>query len=134
MARVARSRGDRARIVRLLPGSVRDRPGWAADLHAAFEHLKIPRATETYCATLAVVEQESTFQADPVVPNLPRVVRAEIDRRAEKYHVPAVIVAAALNWAAGKALALDGDLLRHDGDAPSNTPSQVESVLVSLGA
>jgi hypothetical protein len=86
----------RARIARLLPGNVKDRPGWAADLHAAFEHLKIPHAAETYCATLAVVEQESTYQADPVVPNLPAIVRKELDRRAGKYGIPQLIVGAAL--------------------------------------
>ena len=69
----------RVRIARLLPANVKDRPGWAADLHAAYEHLKIPHAAETYCATLAVVEQESTYQADPPVPNLPAIVRKEIE-------------------------------------------------------
>lgn len=86
----------RARIVRLLPDSVRNKPGWAAELHLAYEHLKIPHATETYCATLAVVEQESSYQADPVVPNLPAIVRREIDRRADKYNIPKLIVATAL--------------------------------------
>lgn len=86
----------RTRITRLLPGNVKDRSGWAADLHAAYEHLKIPHAAETYCATLAVVEQESTYQADPVVPNLPAIVRKELDRRAGKYGIPKLIIAAAL--------------------------------------
>lgn len=252
----------RARVAHLLPTNVKDRLGWAIDLHAAFEHLKIPHAAETYCAALAIIEQESTYQTDPVVPDLPRIVRAEIDRRAEKYHVPKLIVAAALqktspdgrsyaaridalktekqlnalfedmsgelpfgkrlladynpvrtagpmqvsiefaerharakpypypvarqlrdevftrrgglyfgaailldypapydavlyrfadfnagryasrnaafqaalNRLAGTTLALDGDLLRYDGDDPSDTPSQVESVLLSMGA
>lgn len=86
----------RTRITRLLPGNVKDRSGWAADLHAAYEHLKIPHAAETYCATLAVVEQESTYQADPAVPNLPAIVRRELDRRAGKYGIPKLIIAAAL--------------------------------------
>lgn len=86
----------RARIVRLLPDSVRDKPGWAADLQQAYSHLAIPHAAETYCATLAIVEQESTYQADPAVPNLPAIVRKEIDRRADKYAIPQLIVSAAL--------------------------------------
>ena len=86
----------RSRIVRLLPDSVRDKPGWAADLQQAYSHLNIPHASETYCATLAIVEQESTYQADPAVPNLPAIVRKEIDRRAEKYAIPQLIVSAAL--------------------------------------
>lgn len=86
----------RERVARLLPGNLKDRSGWAIDLHAAYEQLRIPQATETYCATLAIVEQESTYQADPPVPNLPAIVRKEIDRRAEKYNIPKLIVAAAL--------------------------------------
>lgn len=86
----------RARIVRLLPDSVRDKPGWAADLQQAYAHLNIPHATETYCATLAIVEQESSYQADPAVPNLPTIVRKEIDRRADKYNIPQLIVSTAL--------------------------------------
>lgn len=90
----------RARIVRLLPDGVRDKPGWAGDLQAAFAHLNLPHAAETYCATLAIVEQESSFQADPVVPNLPAIVRKELDRRAEQYGIPKLVVAAALNKSA----------------------------------
>jgi len=86
----------RARVAKLMPGNVKDRSGWAIDLHAAYEHLKIPHAAETYCATLAVIEQESTYQADPVVPNLPAIVRKEIDRRVDKYGIPKLIVSTAL--------------------------------------
>lgn len=86
----------RARVAKLLPGNLKDRSGWAIDLHAAYEQLGIPHATETYCATLAIIEQESTYQADPVVPNLPVIVRKEIDRRADKYGIPKLIVSAAL--------------------------------------
>jgi hypothetical protein len=86
----------RARVAKLLPANVKDRSGWAIDLHAAYEQLRIPQATETYCASLAIIEQESTYQADPTVPNLPAIVRKELDRRADKYGIPQLIVAAAL--------------------------------------
>jgi hypothetical protein len=86
----------RARIGKLLPPGVKDRAGWSADLHAAFAHLKIPHATETYCAVIAVTEQESTFQVDPVVPGLPDIVRRELERRADKYGIPMLLVSAAL--------------------------------------
>ena len=86
----------RARIGKLLPAGVKDRAGWSADLHAAFVHLKIPHAAETYCAVVAVTEQESTFQVDPVVPGLPDIVRRELERRADKYGVPMLLVSAAL--------------------------------------
>nr|VXZ88124.1 Protein of uncharacterised function (DUF1615) [Klebsiella pneumoniae] len=33
---------------------------------------------------LAVAQQESNYQSDPVVPGLNKIARQEIDRRAEK--------------------------------------------------
>lgn len=86
----------RERIARLLPTSVKDRPGWALDLHLAYTGLRIPHAAETYCATMAVIEQESGFQADPAVPGLPGIVRRELDRRADKYGVPKLLISAAM--------------------------------------
>ncbi len=86
----------RARITRLIVPSVKDRAAWAADLHHAFAHLEIPHATETYCVAIAIVEQESFFQVDPVVPGLPGIVRRELDRRADKYNIPKLLIEAAL--------------------------------------
>ncbi|HZV53894.1 MAG TPA: DUF1615 domain-containing protein [Rhodocyclaceae bacterium] len=86
----------RDRIARLLPGTVKDRPGWALDLYMAFAYLKIPHASETYCATMAVIEQESSFQADPAVPGLPGIVHKELDRRADKYGIPKLLISAAM--------------------------------------
>jgi hypothetical protein len=87
----------RERIARLLPASVKDKPGWALDLYLAYTGLKIPHASETYCAAMAVIEQESGFQTDPVVPGLPGIVRKELDRRAEKYGVPKFLIAGAMS-------------------------------------
>jgi hypothetical protein len=89
----------RARVARLISPAVKDRAGWADDLHAAFSHLGIVHADETYCAAIAIIEQESSFQADPAVPGLPDIVRRELDRRAERYGVPKMLIAAALNTA-----------------------------------
>lgn len=89
-------RDGKARVARLISPSVRDRAGWAEDLYAAFTHLKVVHANETYCAAIAVIEQESAFQADPVVPGLPDIVRRELDKRAERYGVPKMLIAAAL--------------------------------------
>ncbi len=87
----------RADVVRLLPGGISDRGGWAADVAAAFDALHLEASTQNLCAALAVVGQESNFVADPAVPGLGRIARAEIDRRAEQHHVPALVVAAALS-------------------------------------
>ena len=93
----ARPEEVRARIAELLPASVADRPGWAVDIYAAFDALRIDPSTSNVCAVLAVVEQESTYRADPVVPGLGRIAREEVDRRAERAGVPQVLVQAALN-------------------------------------
>ena len=86
----------RAQIVRLLPIGVTDRQGWATDIYAAFAALRLEPSTRNICATLAVADQESNFHADPEVQNLPNIARAEIYRRAEQHHLPALIVRGAL--------------------------------------
>jgi len=85
------------RIVRLIPAYAKDRQGWADDLHTAFKALEVPHATQTYCAAIAIIEQESSFQADPSVPGLPNIVRRELDNRAGRYGVPSLLVNAALS-------------------------------------
>jgi Protein of unknown function (DUF1615) len=94
----------RAQIVSLLPSATADRAGWAVDIYAAFAALGIPPTTPNICAVLAVTEQESSFRADPAVPNLGKIARAEIDRRAERAGVPALAVdfALKLRSSAGK--------------------------------
>jgi hypothetical protein len=89
-------REAKARIVRLINPTVRDRAGWAEDLYAAFNHLKIVHGDATYCTAIAIIEQESSFQADPVVPGLPDIVNKELDRRAERYGVPKFLISQAL--------------------------------------
>ncbi|MEP6882594.1 MAG: DUF1615 domain-containing protein [Dokdonella sp.] len=86
----------RARIVNLLPAKISDRQGWAGDIQAAFAALEISPSNENICAALAVTEQESTFTADPTVPNLAKIARAEIDKRAASHHIPKFAVSAAL--------------------------------------
>jgi hypothetical protein len=86
----------RAQVVRLLPPDTRDRAGWATDVQAAFTALDIPPTDGNLCAALAVAAQESGFQADPPVPGLGRIARAELDRRAAQHHVPPFLVRAAL--------------------------------------
>src|SRR5574343_126304 len=85
------------RIAQLLPGNVRDRAGWATDLYTAYKALEVPHAAQTYCAAIAIIVQESSFQADPVVPGLPAIVRKALESRAGRYGVPAMLVKAALN-------------------------------------
>lgn len=86
----------RAQIVRLLPAKTPDREGWAVDIYAAFAALEIEPDAPNLCAVLAVTEQESTFQADPPVANLPKIARGEIERRASRVGIPALAVRMAL--------------------------------------
>lgn len=86
----------RAQIVKLLPVATADRQGWATDIHAALAVLGIDPSAQNICAALAVTEQESTYTADPVVPGLAGIARAEIEQRASRLGVPKFFVDAAL--------------------------------------
>lgn len=86
----------RAQIVGNIPARIADRGGWADDIQTALAAQDIEPSTSNVCAVLAVVEQESTYQVDPPVPGLPKIARAEIDRRAAAHHIPRLLVDAAL--------------------------------------
>jgi hypothetical protein len=107
-----------AQIVRLLPASVADRTGWSADLYAAFSTLGIPPSPQNLCAVLAITEQESSFQADPVVPGLPQIAWQEIDARADRAGVPKFAVHAALHIASpdGRSFAARIDAVKTESE------------------
>jgi hypothetical protein len=86
----------RAQIADLLPPKLARRSDWAADLFSALEALGIAPTTEHLCAVIAVTEQESGFQVDPVVPGLPAIARREIDAKAAALKIPGFMVSAAL--------------------------------------
>ncbi|MEO7200794.1 MAG: DUF1615 domain-containing protein [Dokdonella sp.] len=85
-----------AQILRHIPERVTDRSGWAGDIQTAFATRDIAPNDENICAVLAVIEQESGYQADPAVANLPAIAGGEIKRRAAALHVPGFMVDAAL--------------------------------------
>src|SRR5258708_7866891 len=74
----------RTLIERSLPKSVADRAGWTTDLYAGFTVLGIEPTRENVCAVVAVIEQESGFRVDPVIPHLGAIARREIDERAAR--------------------------------------------------
>ncbi|MCG9078243.1 DUF1615 domain-containing protein [Laribacter hongkongensis] len=86
----------RAAVSRLLPARVRDRAGWTQDIVGAFTALRLPYRPDYFCAAMAIIEQESLWQADPVVPGLGKMVWKEIDKRREKYAIPKLVVDAAM--------------------------------------
>lgn len=77
-----------ADVARRIPAHVTDRQGWATDIAVAMTAQGITPNPENICSVLAVLEQESGYVADPVVPNLARVSRAELERRAQAKHIP----------------------------------------------
>lgn len=88
---------DVAAMVRQkMPASVKDRDDWAQSIAKAFESQKLAPTEENVCSVLAVAQQESNYQADPVVPGLSKIAWQEIDRRAQKMHVPPLLVHTAL--------------------------------------
>jgi hypothetical protein len=86
----------RAEIVRLMPTHVDNAQGWAIDIFAALEALRLAPTRERICGVLAVTAQESGFVVDPEVPDLPVIARREIEARAANHHIPKFMVAAAL--------------------------------------
>ena len=86
----------RVTLLRKLPATLHDREGWASDIQTAFTALKLEPSETNLCAVLAVVEQESTYRADPPVANLGNIAIGEIKRRAAAKHVPEFAVDAAL--------------------------------------
>jgi Protein of unknown function (DUF1615) len=78
----------RAQLKRLIPASVPDRVGWAADIQAAFAAMEIEPSAQNLCSVLAVIEQESTYRADPPVTSLGKIALKEIEERAARKHVP----------------------------------------------
>ncbi|NQF22023.1 DUF1615 family protein, partial [Enterobacter hormaechei] len=84
---------DVASVVRQkMPASVKDRNEWADALAKTFESQKIAPTEENICSVLAVAQQESMYQSDPVVPGLNKIAWKEIDRRAESMHIPVFLV------------------------------------------
>jgi uncharacterized protein DUF1615 len=82
----------KALIEQSLPRSASDKAGWSADIYAAFTVLTVTPSRENICAVAAVIEQESGFRVDPVIPGLGAIARKEIDSRAGRAHVPLVLV------------------------------------------
>jgi hypothetical protein len=87
----------RAEIRARIPATVANRDAWAVDVFAALEALEVRPTARNICAVVAVVQQETGFQVDPVVPGLPAMARREIDERAARHHIPKTLVNLALS-------------------------------------
>lgn len=87
----------RAVIDSALPVAVSDRAGWIADIAGSFTKLRLPPTRENACAVVAVIEQESGFRIDPVIPGLGKLAVRTIDERASRAGIPLALVHAALD-------------------------------------
>lgn len=87
----------RAVISSALPIGIRDRAGWIADIAGGFSKLGVPPTRENVCAVAAVIDQESGFHVEPVIPHLGEIALHTIDVRASRAGVPLVLLHAALD-------------------------------------
>ena len=87
---------DRALLEYLIPAAVSDRAGWAADIYTALGAMALAQSPDNFCAVIAIIEQESSFRADPSVPNLSQIAWQEIERQRERAGVPTVVMKTAL--------------------------------------
>jgi hypothetical protein len=71
-------------IVQRIPAHVPDRAGWADDIAFSLRAINRELTAERVCAVIAVIEQESGYQTDPVVANLPQIVREGLKKKFAK--------------------------------------------------
>lgn len=71
-------------VSRLIPKKVKDREGWARDVVEALTEHDLGTAPASVCSVLAVIEQESGYKENPVVPSLPKIVQKRLDQHAAK--------------------------------------------------
>lgn len=62
---------------------MQDKDGWARDLVAALDTNQLSIDVAHACAVIAVTEQESGFQANPAVANLPKIARRALEEKAQ---------------------------------------------------
>lgn len=127
---VQRPADVKAQLVRLMPANTADRQGWATDITAAFAAQGIEPSDQNLCSVLAVTEQESTFQANPPVPGLPKIAWKEIDRRADQLHIPNFLVHTALliKSSNGKSYSERLDKVRTEKDLSDIFDDMIDSV------
>ena len=73
-------------IKKLIPSRVNQRDSWAKDIYDISNELKITTTKENVCSIIAIVDQESNFVANPVVPGLgDKAVKEVTTRLNEKF-------------------------------------------------
>lgn len=72
---------EKDKVTRLIPARAKDRKSWATDMLSIMDDAKIPHTLENICSVVAIVDQESNFQADPAVPSLSRDAKKALFER-----------------------------------------------------
>ncbi|GAC1377728.1 MAG: hypothetical protein NVSMB40_17770 [Aquirhabdus sp.] len=72
---------EKDKVARLIPLRAKDRKSWATDMLSIMDDAKIPHTLENICSVVAIVDQESNFQADPAVPGLSREAKKALFER-----------------------------------------------------
>lgn len=85
--------------LRVLPPTLAQRRGWAEDIATSFAALSIPAQPHKVCALAAIIEQESTWQADPPVAGLSKIAKSELDKKRARYGIPKVMFDLAMSKA-----------------------------------
>jgi Protein of unknown function (DUF1615) len=83
------------RLIRAAEKSVRDPEGWAFDLLDVLQLHRLPQTKENVCAAIAVIDQESNFNADPAVTGLGKLSETTLRAKFGKIPVGGTI---ALKW------------------------------------
>jgi hypothetical protein len=92
------SEADAHAVIReALPAAVSDKSGWTEDIYTALTTQGLRPTRENVCAVVAVIDQESNFHVNTVIPGLPAIAWKEIRSRSESAHVPWLVVHAALD-------------------------------------
>jgi hypothetical protein len=76
---------DLAQVQQAFPPGLVDGQGWARDLLTAFSRAGVTADATRVCGAVAILRQESGFQADPPVANLGMLVRKRLTEEAERY-------------------------------------------------
>ncbi len=68
-------------VAKLIPGHVRNPAGWAEDILRVFSALSFQPSPPNVCSVLAIIQQESGFQANPTVQGMRQVILNSLKKK-----------------------------------------------------
>jgi hypothetical protein len=75
------------RLIRNAEHSIADPQGWASDMLDVLRDHGFPQDKENICASIAVIDQESSFNANPAVANLGKLSETALREKLDGYPV-----------------------------------------------